>query len=452
MEAKVGGRGRPSIPRIGRRLLAACAGVGLLLAMAAGCSEWDRYWEKDPSPLAPDPVPDTTPPTVSVRSPGGPDSASATPVSGAAYEIAVDARDDVGVTGVVLHIDDQPALAVAGPPWVTSWNTIPLEEASVHRMWAVARDAAGNTTQSETVFAQVFNSGPQVVIVQPVHGALVKDMLDIAVDFLGEAPDIAQVEFFASVWSLGVVTSPPWSITVDSNTLPPGVHYLLAKARTVLGSVGVTPPVRIHVNNGTPTVTVLFPPPGFAVATRGQLYLHAAAVDEEQGSLPSEAVAWSSDVDGPLGTGDEILHADLTPGPHTITATGTNDWGTPGEASVDIDVLAQPTYPFCQKVLWEVFEKGFCTFCHIPSSSEYPNSLLDLTGYATTMAGGKTTIFQCVAPCRPESSLIYNKVISDAPWVGNHMPNQSSFPELTPQLKEQLRVWILEGAPPDDCP
>lgn len=455
METKSGGRVPPGIARIPRRLRAAAAGAVVLLALTAGCSEWDRYWEKDPSPLAPDPIPDTTPPSVSVRSPGGPDSASATPVSGASYEVTVEADDDVGVVSVDLSIDDQPAVALAGPPWIATWNTVPLEEASVHRLRAVARDAAGNTAESDPVFGQVFNAGPQVVIVEPVHGALVRGSLDIAVEFQGEVPDIENVEFFASVWSIALVTSPPWSTTLDTNALPPGEHYLLAKARTVLGSIGVTPPVRIHVNNGTPDVSVLFPSPGFSVASRGQLYLHAAAVDEEQGALPSDAITWASDVDGTLGTGSELLRADLTAGPHTITATGTNAWGTPGAASVDVNVLAEPTYAFCQDVLWEVFEKGFCTFCHIPSSSEYPNSLLDLTSYATTMAGGKTTIYKCVAPCRPESSFIYNKVIAATPWLGDHMPNEPSFPELSPQLKEQLRVWILEGAPPDvlePCP
>ena len=71
------------------------------------------------------------------------------------------------------------------------------------------------------------------------------------------------------------------------------------------------------------------------------------------------------------------------------------------------------------------------------------------------MAGGRTTIYECVYPCRPESSLVYNKITAlppAVPWVGDYMPppNSANFPTVPSFLAERLRIWILEGAPPDE--
>ena len=113
--------------RIGR-----WAAVSLLLA--AGCSEWDQYWERDASPLGPDPVPDITPPRVRLVDPAGADSTGATAVGGSAYEVRIEASDDVRVDRVELRIDDGPALPVAGPPWRFLWDTTSLDEGSAHRL------------------------------------------------------------------------------------------------------------------------------------------------------------------------------------------------------------------------------------------------------------------------------------------------------------------------------
>lgn len=426
----------------------------LAVALANGCAEWDRYWAED-SATGPGSARDTTPPVVALLTPSGPDSMQATPVSGAAFRIVVQAADDVGVARVRVWIDGETPRELAAAPWETRWDTTPLAESSRHRLWATAEDAAGNVGTSEPAFAQVFNAGPQVRIADPAEGAYVKGIVPVAVEFPGEVPELASVELIAGVWTVGTATSPPWTIDLDTTTLPAGTHWLVAKATTVLGHVGVSEPVRVEVNNGVPAVAVLFPFAGHRVATRGTLVLQASASDPEEGDLLPAQVAWLSDVQGLLGTGRELRTTGLTPGDHVITARATNSWDTAADDTVSVTVLAAPTYSYCADIHWQLFEDFFCTFCHQPSSSEFPNSELDLRTYAALMAGGKTTAYECVYPCRPESSLVYNKISQAVPWVGNPMPPPPTFPPVFPQIQERLRIWILEGAPPDDpaaCP
>jgi hypothetical protein len=441
----------PSAPlaRAATALLGSTVFLGL-----AGCSEWDKYWAED-SPTGPGPSHDTVPPVVTLATPTGPDSLHASPASGSAYRIVVNATDDVGVRLVRIHVDAATPHELASPPWESLWDTTTLEEATSHRVWAVAEDSAGNVGTSPVVWAQVFNAGPQVVISAPAESALILGTVRVAADFPGQSPEISQVEFQADVWSVGTVTSAPWEIDLDTSTLPDGVHYLVAKATTTLGHVGVSAPVRTHVNNGTPTMTIEFPPNLHRVATRGTLVLLGVALDGQEGEIPGTRLTWASDLDGALGTGRELRFANLTPGMHVITGTGTNAWGTPGDASRQIEVVGGPSYSYCGDLAIYLFADYFCTFCHDPAASTYPDSELDLRSYAAMMHGGKTTIFESIYPCRPESSLVFNKITQASPWVGERMPPQAVFPAVPAELVEELRTWILEGAPPDDpaeCP
>ncbi|MFN8177696.1 MAG: Ig-like domain-containing protein [bacterium] len=432
------------------RALAAWLG----LTLVAGCA-WDDYWREDTGPTGPQVPHDTTAPTVTLATPTGPDSLHATPVSGATYKIEVEATDDVAVRSVHVYVDDVELGEVDAPPWRVPWNTTILPEGSCHRLRATAADSSGNVGESGVAWAQAFNAGPRVVLVEPADSALVLGTVPVTVEFPDQTPDIAKVEFLADVFTVATVTSPPWSFHLDTTTLLAGSHYLAAKATTVLGGVGVSTPVRVYVNNGHPTVSISFPDNGHRVATQGTLVMVGSASDAVQGPLRPDQLAWRSDLQGLLGTGHELWKSNLAVGTHTIYAVATNSWGTAESTSVQVEVMAQPTYSYCQEIHWGLFEPYFCTFCHIHGSSQFPDSQLDLTTYAWAMHGGKSqAIYHCIYPCRPESSLVYNKISAAVPWVGGQMPVPPTFPPVPPSLQQKLWVWISEGAPPDvgeDC-
>ncbi len=97
---------------------------------------------------------DTTPPTVSITSP-----VSGATVSGTT-NLTASASDNVGVIGVQFRIDGLNFGAEdTSAPYSIPWNTASVSDGS-HTITAVARDAAGNHTESTTVTVTVANNAP----------------------------------------------------------------------------------------------------------------------------------------------------------------------------------------------------------------------------------------------------------------------------------------------------
>ncbi len=94
---------------------------------------------------------DTTPPTVSVTAP-----ANGATVSGT-VSVTANASDNVGVASVQFQLDgaNLGVLDIASP-YSVSWNTTTATNAS-HKLTAIAKDAAGNTTTSAAVTVTVNN-------------------------------------------------------------------------------------------------------------------------------------------------------------------------------------------------------------------------------------------------------------------------------------------------------
>jgi hypothetical protein len=99
---------------------------------------------------------DTTPPTVSISAP-----AAGASVSGPVNVLA-NAADNVGVASVQFQVDGINAGGLDGStPYAYSWDTTKVSNGT-HRLDAIARDAAGNSTTSAVVAVTVNNpSTPQ---------------------------------------------------------------------------------------------------------------------------------------------------------------------------------------------------------------------------------------------------------------------------------------------------
>lgn len=194
-----------------------------------------------------------------------------------------------------------------------------------------------------------------------------------------------------------------------------------------------------------PGITIVFPPAGHRVAASGTLVLSCTAVDPGGGTIPPAGISWQSSRDGPMGTGPYLRLRGLSVGTHTITVWAVDASGARGSASVTVEVLAQATYTYSSINSGILVPR--CVSCHYPAASDWPTHHLDLRNHAGLMAGGDTRAYESIVPCRPESSLVWNKVTAEPPWVGAPMPSAPN-PKVPPASLEKLRVWILEGAPP----
>jgi hypothetical protein len=86
-----------------------------------------------------------------------------------------------------------------------------------------------------------------------------------------------------------------------------------------------------------PDVVVAYPADGATFAAGGRVLLRAVALDPEDGMLDGDRLRWSSDVQGALGEGAELLAA-LDPGEHRIRVLARDSGGGRAEASLRLVV------------------------------------------------------------------------------------------------------------------
>lgn len=111
-----------------------------------------------------------------------------------------------------------------------------------------------------------------------------------------------------------------------------------AKVGRVIDALGA---VRAVLGNVPPTVDVVRPSPGDVLDLNATVFFDALVTDFEDGNACCE-VTWTSNVDGPLGTGRGTSSSFTTVGPRTITLTAVDSQGAQAIANVAVTVVNTP--------------------------------------------------------------------------------------------------------------
>lgn len=90
--------------------------------------------------------------------------------------------------------------------------------------------------------------------------------------------------------------------------------------------------------NERPVATISSPTDGTTVSEGEAITFEGSAEDPEDGTLTGDALVWSSDQNGALGTSTSVTSSSLSAGTHTVTLTATDSDGAEGTDEISLTV------------------------------------------------------------------------------------------------------------------
>lgn len=103
----------------------------------------------------------------------------------------------------------------------------------------------------------------------------------------------------------------------------------------------------VNVEGKAPDALIEMPGESLTIAPGTLLLLEGDGYDLEDGAMNEAALRWSSDRDGELGSGSQVL-ADLTPGQHVITLSATDTQGKTTTDTINVFVANRTYLPLTQ--------------------------------------------------------------------------------------------------------
>jgi hypothetical protein len=281
-------------------------------------------------------APPNVAPTVSIVAPA----AGSHHLPGAAVPLQAMIRDPDGPSpfaGTVEWSSD-----VDGPLCESASCVITSLAAGAHTLTVRVTDPAGaDATASVTI---VINTPPTAEVLSPADGSAW--FAGQAIVFRGTASDPEHsLPAAALTWSSDR-DGPLGTGEAVTATLSPGTHRVTLTARDGFGATGSTAiSVLVSPLFGPPSALILAPADGARFPAAAPIILHGLGFDPEDGLLPEASHAWSSDVDGPLGTGNPLAVVLSGPGGdgpgermHRVTLTVTDSEGHTASASILVHI------------------------------------------------------------------------------------------------------------------
>ena len=254
-----------------------------------------------------------TPPTVSIISPINDASWQG---SGFFYGSATDTEDGTISSRLTWTSSIDGALGTGA-----SFNKV--LSAGRHTITASVTDSGGLATSKQiSVTIPAANTAPTVAIISPINDASWQG----SGFFYGSATDTED----------GTISSRlTWTSSIDgalgtgasfNKVLSAGTHVITASV-TDSGGLATSKQVSVTVSaaNTAPTVSIISPIND--ASWQGSSFFYGSATDTQDGNLSSR-LAWTSSIDGALGTGASFTKV-LSAGAHVITASVTDSGGWP---------------------------------------------------------------------------------------------------------------------------
>ncbi len=142
-------------------------------------------------------------------------------------------------------------------------------------------------------------------------------------------------------WSVLAPNLTQTSLDIDASFLPGSNDARLRVVASDGFRTATADSLAFTVADKPPQVHISGPTSEDALTAGWPVALHGVASDLEEGLLPDAKLTWTSDRDGPMGTGNTAVVA-LSEGKHTLTLRAEDSEGMVSTASVQVDVKPAP--------------------------------------------------------------------------------------------------------------
>ena len=228
------------------------------------------------------------------------------------------------------------------PGW-SSGNSLALMISGTGKRIAESYD--GNPKSAPLLHVEYLESNkeiPLVTITAPTNGAIFSQSDTIS--FVGNASDPEDGDLTAKlVWtsnqdgSIGTSGGFTSSLSVGSHI----ISALAIDSKDNSGIAEVTVTI-IPPGNAAPNVSIIAPENQSMPFIGGDVDFIATANNAEDGNL-SSSLAWVSDIDGTIDSGENFSTNILSKGVHIITASVTDSGGLKGKSSITISIIDNST-------------------------------------------------------------------------------------------------------------
>ena len=209
-----------------------------------------------------------------------------------------------------------------------------IERIDVAGAWQVQSVPTPNTSP---LISGGSNTAPTVSITAPADGSSFDE--GVSITFTGSANDAEDGDISANLaWTSDLDGSIGSGASFSTSALSVGAHTITASVTDsggLQGSDSIT--VTISAVNTAPTVSITAPADGSSFDEGVSITFTGGANDAEDGDI-SANLAWTSDLDGSIGSGASFSTSALSVGTHTITASVTDSGGLQGSDSITVIV------------------------------------------------------------------------------------------------------------------
>jgi len=223
---------------------------------------------------------------------------------------------------------------------ISFFKPIPFHEDTARVVFTCG--TAGMCEQKELLSVDVPRDAPEVRIVSPCGGEQLAGSISVTweADFHHQ-PLTFLLQYSNDAGQTWRTIAPRLRVkeyNVNLDQLPGGeqCQFQVLATEGIRTGVAVSHPFSVAQKG---RATVIVAPTPQTVLTRGQaVHLIGESYSADAGSAHPSQLQWTSDIDGPLGVGQELHITSLRPGQHTISLRAPDGYGGESVVSIQIEV------------------------------------------------------------------------------------------------------------------